>query len=175
MAKTSYDIRYLVERWGKPTHAPTVPAEPGVRRVTDGSAWGYTDALFAASILKDADGNDVNIILMDSDSGLPTRERCQSVLDHIKHYMEAHLPPQDDDGKARSRAEFIRMCREYIKLQGNSSAADGFINRWTDAVAGILSHKEAAYALKSKDSTNIAMTVALIRFIAESDEGGDAE
>lgn len=83
MPKEVYEIRYRVEPWGKPTEEMGEQVRPGIR-VTE--EWGYTDRLFAASILENG-----SIILLDSKYGAePDREVLEAVRDAINHHLEHH-------------------------------------------------------------------------------------
>ena len=90
--RQKYAIRYSVEPWNK-----VIPAAlgrsvaPGVRMT--GTNYGYTDAIFLASIIKTEDGKIDSIVLMDSESGAyPSRDMLLVIKAQIEHHLECHLP-----------------------------------------------------------------------------------
>jgi len=89
MSKRRYKLRYRIEPWDGPPEGPTKnTVVPGVKVAED---YGYTDRLFLASIILDADGNAASVLLLDSvDKTSPGREVLELVRDQINHHLEHH-------------------------------------------------------------------------------------
>ncbi len=87
----SFAIRYKVEPWGKPVEEPVERVLPGIQ-VTE-SDYGYADAVFVASIIRDKNGNPISVLLMDSDDGpSPSRKMLSQIRAAIDHYLQEHCP-----------------------------------------------------------------------------------
>src|SRR5690242_17106329 len=87
----TYAVRYCHEDWNKPVPADNLyrQVRPGIR--VSSTDYGYTDVLFAASVLLDEAGEYSSILLLSSEGGeKPSRKLLEAVREQIDHYLECH-------------------------------------------------------------------------------------
>jgi len=87
----NYKIRYKVEDRNRPPEEAATETEFSNVKVST-TDHGYTDYLFAASILYDDDGEIDSILLLDSgsDTPIPRRHILEAVKEQIEHCLENH-------------------------------------------------------------------------------------
>lgn len=96
MSEQIYKVRFFAEPWNKPKASKVREVMPGVSVCEDN--FGYTDVLFAASILHDEKGKISSILLMSSEDGPVSRKVLEAVRDQIDHHLTYHTEDYLDHG-----------------------------------------------------------------------------
>lgn len=144
MSRT-YAVRYSVSPWRKSVPIENEGRKVGIPNVTvSDDQYGYTDTLFAASILRGGNGEVESIFLVDTDTSIPTREMLLMVRDAIDHQLEFHTEdpmPQPSEAAKRTIPAVHDCLKTPVRVSKQSGSGKRIQLKWdgVDRADGLVS------------------------------------